>query len=484
MNIFGILLLVNYILCGLAVLGMIFVEKKKPIRITMWTLVLILIPFLGLFLYILIGYGLNARTKLLLKKSSGLVSNKQQVKMQIKKFKNYNNLNQIEKKHKDLIMLNLKKANALLTNNNSFELLNNSEMFDDLKYELIKAKSSINIMFYIFANDKTGKEIKNILIEKAKQGIKVKVLYDAIGSLFTRKSQFKKLVKAGGEVLEFFPAMLGLKILNFKANYRNHRKIVVIDGNIGYIGGFNIRNDHLGLKKKVSPWSDCNIKVQGDAVHSLQNTFIQDFTIATKKNKKADFEDEVYYPALKNYGKTHMQIVTSAPTLNQQENIEQALIKMIISAKRIIRIETPYFVPNDAFINAIKLALLSGVKVEIIVPGKPDKWFVYSATLSHLEEVLKMGAKVFLYNGFMHSKQVIVDDNVVSIGSSNLDVRSFILNFEINAFIYAKENVSKFISVFETDKQNSSQLKLEYYKKMNIFSKVKLSIARLFSAIL
>lgn len=487
MSAFEICLLVNYILCFFSIIGMIFVEHKKPIRITAWSLVLIVFPFLGLLLYVMIGYGLGTKTKLLMKKRK-LYNEKynEALQKQIRELSIIENKNDGFVKYQDIIMLNLQNANSVFYAHNDITYFNDGNiMLESLKNDLINAKKTINVMFYIFANDKTGKQIKDILIEKANQGVKVRVLYDSVGSLLTHKRHFRKLKKAGGKIEEFFPAFLGLKLLNFRANYRNHRKIVVIDGETAYMGGMNLRNDHMGQKKKVAPWRDLHIKIKGQAVYSLQNIFISDWRLSNKvPEKNEEFLNEDYYSKKHFEGNTPIQIVSSGPTENDNRNIEEMMIKMVLSAKKSIKIETPYFVLDDEFKNALKIALLCGVKVDIIVPKKPDKYFVYFATLSYLKEIQQLGANVYLYHGFMHAKALMIDDEVLTMGSCNIDIRSFALNFEVNSIIYGEKNIAPFYQNFEEDKRSSDIVDVNYFKKLNIFKKLGMSISRLFSAIL
>lgn len=483
MTAFQICLLINYTLCFLSILGMIFIEHKKPIRITVWSLVLILVPFGGLLLYVLIGYGLGRRTRKLLKKRA-LYNNRYHESLQ----NQINVLSNKEKneKYKDFIMFNLKNSNSVLTEKNDVKFFTQGlDMLEGLKQDLLNAKKNINIMFYIFANDSTGKEIKEILTKKAQEGVKVRVLYDAIGSLTTHKWQFRKLIKAGGTVLEFFPAFMGLKLFNLRANYRNHRKIVVIDGKVGYMGGMNLRNDHMGKKKRVSPWKDCHVRIEGPAIYSLQNIFISDWRLSSKRPEPPKyFLNEDYFKENIACGNTPMQIVSSAPTEYEDRNIEEMMIKMIYSAKKSIKIQTPYFILDDQFKLALKMALLSGIKVEIMVPKKPDKQFVYSATLAYLKEVEKIGANIYLYNGFMHTKAMCVDSEILTLGSCNIDIRSFALNFEVNSVIYGENSCKQYVDIFKNDKVNSIKVDSQFFKKLSIFRKLMMSVMKLFSAIL
>src|SRR5574344_1099717 len=408
MSTWNILLLVNYILCIFIVLDMIFVSKKKAERITAWTIFLF-IPFLGLFSYLIVGAGLDRFAKQMIKRMQ-LSTNEysQHIKNQIKIIKD-DQKNVYPAEIKDLILLNLNNSDSIFSRDNDFEYFTDGKSaFENLLTDVRNASSTINLEFYIFENDKTGKTLIKALTEKAKQGVEVRIIYDAIGSFHTHKFDFRKLRKAGGLVTEFFPPFLNIRLLNFKANYRNHRKICVIDGKIGYTGGFNIRADHMGENKRLSPWRDTTIRVVGTAVQSLQNIFLSDFRFAIKDRTKPEkYITEKFFPKQEstNVG-VAMQVLSSGPD-NSSEAIKECMIKMIVSAKKRIRIQTPYFIPDDTFVGAIKLALLSGVQVELTVPKLVDHWYVHLASFSYINDLLKFGLKVYLYNGFIHSKVVL-----------------------------------------------------------------------------
>ena len=488
MKTIDILLLINYILCALVVLDMIFVGKKKPEKVIAWTL-FILIPFVGLFVYLVIGAGLSGFQKRMIKRFE--LSNSQyhkHIKNQIKILKDKNEPNSYPTEYKDLILLNLNNADSIFSINNDLKYyLDGETVVDDLISDIKNAKSTIHLEFYIFAHDKIGKKMIALLTQKAKEGVKVRLLYDAVGSLHTSKHAFNKLKKAGGEVSQFFPPFLHIKYLNFKANYRNHRKICVIDGNIGYTGGFNIRDDHLGRIKRLSPWRDTSVRIFGGAVHSLQNIFLSDWRFAVKDmSSPQDYENEKFFPIIKEIDsieKVPMQVLTSGPD-SKNEEIKVCLIRMINSAKKSIKIQTPYFIPDEAFLGALKLAMLSGVKVELIFPKCIDHWHVHYASLSYINDLLKFGINVYIYDGFIHSKVVIVDDEVLSLGSCNIDIRSFSLNFEDNIVIYNKQKVLEYTKYFEEDKINCKIYDENTRKRKNLFEKIVISFCKLFSAIM
>lgn len=485
MGTFEILVLVNYAFCLFFLFDMVFISRKKFERIAAWTFTLI-IPFFGLIMYLLIGAGLNNRVKSMLKKKA--VSSKEysvHIKKQIEDIKKSKS-NWLIAEFKELMLLNLNNCDSILTINNKVDFLNDGESYVQRLIEDIRnAKHHIHLQFYIFANDKVGKKVKEELIKKASEGVEVRILYDSIGSLHTSKLNFRKLKKAGGQIAEFFPPFLNIKILNATANHRNHRKIVVIDGKIGYTGGTNIREDHMGHKPKLSPWRDSNVRIEGDAVHSLQNLFLSDWRYSiSDKNPTSFYLNQNYFPKQQNLQNgVAMQVVYSGPD-NNRESIKECMVKMIVSAKKKICIQTPYFIPDDTFMGSLKLAILSGVKVEIIIPKKIDHISVHFATLSYINDLIALGATVQIYNGFIHSKVLFIDDKILTLGSCNMDIRSFSLNFEDNVVIYNRDKVLEYKDIYNKDLLLCNQYTEADRKRKNIFVKMFISIARLFSSIL
>ncbi len=488
MNWLSILLIVNYSLCLVFILDMIFVSKKKPERIIAW-IILMMVPFIGLFIYIIIGAGLNSFSKRMIKKFE-LSSNvyNAHIKNQIKTLKEQDEPKSYPAEYKDLILLNLNYADSIFSKNNNMQyFLDGKSVYDSLIEDIKNAQASIHLEFYIFANDKTGKKLIKLLTQKAKEGVEVRILYDAIGSFHTNSFAFRKFKKAGGKVNVFFPPFMNIKFLNFKANYRNHRKICVIDGKIGYTGGFNIRDDHMGEIKRLAPWRDTSIRIVGGAVHSFQNIFLSDWRFSSKDSSTPEsYLNAKYFPNIKTTPDEYnvpMQVITCGPT-SRSEQIKTCMIKMMTYAKKSIKIQTPYFIPDDSFIDAVKLALLSGVKVELMFPKKIDHWHVHFASLSHINDLLRYGLKIYVYNGFIHSKVLLVDDEIITLGSCNIDIRSFSLNFEDNVVIYDNQKALEYSTYFEEDKKNCEEYTEKVRKKKNIFEKVLISFCRLFSSLL
>ena len=467
---------------------MILAERKQTNTILSWFVVFTFLPIVGFVLYILFGGGLSFTTKSLIKRKKRYTSDYYKfISWQRVNFKALRQQNEQYDYAYDLIDFIKTKDESNFSTCNSVKVFTNGEQkIENLKRDLNGAKHSINIQYYIFANDKVGKEIMQILIDKAKSGVKVKLIYDSVGSIKTPRRFFLKLKLAGGEVAEFFPPLLGIKLLNFKINYRNHRKLVIIDGKIAYTGGINLRDDHMGRKKKLSPWRDTHIKIMGRAVFDLQNAFFNDFRCA--KLSKLDAKklvEEGYFPqeTLADVGNIGVQIITSGPE-NDDKKIEDTYIKMINLAKKSIYIQTPYFIPDETFMKALELAQKSGVDIHIMLPKKPDKKMVYYVTLSYVKRLLDMGVNVYLYNGFIHSKTLVVDDLATSIGTCNIDNRSFALNFEITAIMYSKSFAQKNKKIFSQDIQNCELLSKQTFKRRFLSSKLMQAICRLFSPLM
>lgn len=482
MDWFSICFIVVVCINFLLMISMVFLEKRKPENIIAWLTALTFLPIIGFLFYIVFGSGLSVRTRRMIKKKR--ISERDI----IRNIKGIQTLEEakvdgILKDDQELVSLCYSYGSYPLPGNDIKIYTNGSDKLADLKKDLLNAKKSINIEYYIFANDKTGNDIMKILCQKASEGVDVKLIYDSIGSRKAPRRFFKKLEDAGGQVGEFFPPFMHIRLINLKLNYRNHRKVVVVDGKIGYTGGINIRNDHLGLDKKLKPWRDTHIRVEGGGVYALQNIFLDDWRYCKNDNTPLRlYLENGYFPSPTIKGNATTQLVTSGPD-SAVPKILEAYVKMITNAKKRVYIQTPYFIPDDVFISALRIAVKSGIDVRIMVPKIPDKKTVYLATLSYLKEVAELGIKIYLYNGFLHSKTLLVDDNKLSIGTCNTDNRSFRLNFEDTVIIYSKELNKQHRDIFEDDIKHSQQVDLNYFKKKRWLTKILQAIMHLFSAI-
>lgn len=442
------------------VLFMAIFEWRKPQSVIFWSFAIFLFSIFGFILYVVLGNGLKFKSKkLILKKQK---SEKNYLKC-LKWYKEYHkeiNLKTGITRQQTILINYLKnKLNINLWRNNKLKILNTPEEFiNDFIQDLKKATKTINLEFYIFANDKTGWLISNILLQKAKEGVKVKILYDAIGSRGGHK-MWDKLSQGGIEVCSFLPSWF--KMINFRINYRNHRKIAIIDGKISYTGGINLRDDHFGANERLCPWRDVQIKMEGSATYSLQNVFFNDWCFV-KKTKISKNEIGFYFPEFAQVGNNYIAVASSGPE-DEKNKIKKIYLKIISNAKKYICIQTPYFVISKDLKTALIDATRRGVVVNIMLPQKPDKKFVYQCSLKCVKELMPF-ANVFLYNGFIHAKTLLTE-SVLSIGSCNFDYRSFNLNFETTALLFDNENISKYNKIINNDIANSNVLNNKELKK-------------------
>ena len=377
----------------------------------------------------------------------------------------------------DMIHLNQLYGRAYYSQNNSVEFITDGrQMFDTMMQDIMSARETINIMFFIVKNDETGRQFIDALTQKAREGVEVRLLLDSMGSRQINDRVLRDFLDAGGKRAYFFPRKLNL--VNFDFNYRNHRKLAVIDGIIGYTGGFNIAREYLGLKKKFGYWRDTHIRITGQSVQDINARFILDWRTASKEKIVLS---EAFYSGVISEGNTGIQIVSSGPD-SVKEEVKRSLMKMITSAERSIYVQTPYFVPDDSILESLKMAAQCGVDVRVMIPCMPDHPLVYWATYSYAGELVKSGGRVFIYeNGFLHSKTMVVDGEVGTVGSANFDRRSFSLNFESNAFIYDKKEAQTMERIFCEDLKECRELTISLYENRSRTIKVKEVAARLLS---
>lgn len=465
----------------------VFADRNRDIAVIWaWLLVLISLPGIGWVIYLFLGRKISKEDIFNLREQSKvglpqyLNAQYDLVKEQLLQFKEID-FNKKKNKRYELAKLFLKVNQPPISNDNEVEfLVDGEEKFRQLIEDIKKAQHHIHICYYIFRGDKIGKAIVAALEERARNGVEVRVMYDAVGARTLKKSLFKKLEEYGGETQTSFASKVHL--LNIRLNYRNHRKIVVIDGEVGYTGGFNVGDDYLSEYEHMGYWRDTHLKIRGSAVHQLQERFIIDWN-ASKKVDLLAYELD-YFPEIVSKGDKEIQIVSSGPD-TEDEAIKKGFLKMISLAKDSIYIQTPYFIPDDALKETLQLALLSGVEVKIMIPNKPDHPFIYQATLSYVEELMNMGAEIYIYDkGFLHAKTIVVDEELLSIGTANFDIRSFKLNFEVNAFLYDRDLSKEQVKYFEEDIQVSFKLTQEYIDTYSLWDRFKQQFSRLLSPIL
>ncbi|WP_339226445.1 cardiolipin synthase [Oceanobacillus sp. FSL K6-2867] len=471
----GLIIVLNIAL-GISI---VFLERKDPTSSWAWLMVLLFIPIAGFILYLIFGKPIsNRRIFTWDKKSMMGVKTTVQSQLRTLEDKDFHFNDEAMREYSDLVYLLLRNDDAIFSQDNKIGIYTDGqEKFEALIQDLQKAKDHIHMQYYIMRSDELGQRLAEVLIKKANEGVDVRVLYDDMGSRSLKRSYVKRLKNAGVMVESFFPSKL---IINFKINYRNHRKLTIIDGKIGYIGGFNVGDEYLGKSRKFGYWRDTHLRVMGEAVQSLQTRFILDWNQASKNDI---LYDDRYYNTSPS-GDVGIQIVSSGPD-TEWEQIKNGYIKMIMAAKDYIYIQTPYFIPDESVKDALRIAALSGVDVKIMIPNKPDHPFVYWATLSSSGELLTAGAEVFIYqNGFLHAKTIVVDGKIASVGTANIDVRSFRLNFEVNAFLYDTEIAERLVQRFNDDIELSTQMTKKLYDQRTIGIRFKESISRLISPVL
>ncbi|KRN48768.1 cardiolipin synthetase 2 [Pediococcus pentosaceus] len=453
-------------------------EKRDISAAWAWLFVMLLLPGIGFIIYLFFGWKLNQRQ---------IFDLKAQKRLGISDMAEYQKRNPKNKPtldtnlENDLVQMFLNTDNAILTTKNDLKIFTDGhEKFNNLFEDLKKAKHHINIEYFTIYDDQLGKKLRKILVQKAREGVQVRVLYDLFGSKGSKQKFFKELIQAGGEVTPFMKSKLGY--YSFRINFRNHRKIVVIDGSVGYIGGFNIGDQYLGRNKRFGNWRDTHLRLEGSVVLQLQSRFFMDWN-ASAKRQKVQFSLD-YFPQSNVQNNIPMQIVSSGPE-NDVQKIKQGYIKMIMGAKHSIWIETPYFIPDDALMEALLIAIRSGIEVRIVIPQMPDHPFVYRATEYYVQQLLKAGARIYSYqNGFMHAKTIVVDNMITSVGSANWDIRSFKLNFEANAFMYDPKVAEQIIVTIKNDLKDARELDEEYFKQQSSWKKFRQLASRLISPIL
>ena len=363
-------------------------------------------------------------------------------------------------------------------------MVNGENKFPDVIESLRNAKHHIHIEYYIYDNDEIGNQIAQILIDKAREGVEVRFIYDDYGSKEIRKNIVKQLRAAGVEAYPFYK--ISLILFANRINYRNHRKIIVIDGTIGYVGGINVSDHYINSdqNKEKLFWRDTHLKIVGTSVINLQFTFLADWNFCA--NQKIPFSNGYFPDENENihFGDHLVQIIPSGPD-SIYPRIKYTLIQAILSAKEEVCITTPYFIPDKSFIEAINIAALSGICVKILLPGVSDSFIVNTTTQAYFQNLLNAGVLIFIYNkGFVHAKTMVCDQKVAIVGTANLDNRSFELNFEINANIFDEGIATELRQIFEKDLSYSTQITTETWDKRPWYMKLLERVLYLFSSLM
>ncbi len=475
-DIYILILVINLIFA----LSIVFIERKKPSSALLWVAVLIFIPVFGFLLYLVFGQTIYKERIFRIKEEDDrMLEEIISEQLDVIKNRQFSPGDRIAVYTRMVEML-LATNYATITDDNEVEIyMEGEKKFDALLEAINSAKETINLQYYIIRNDELSNKIVSALAEKARQGVKVRVLGDAVGCHQLPRNFFRELKDAGGETAYFFRSKY--LHINMRINYRNHRKIAIIDGKTGFIGGFNMGDEYLG-KGPLGYWRDTHLRIYGSAVHSLQARFFLDWNHAAEQD--VEFFSRQYFPETGHKKGAVIQIVSSGPD-SRGESIKKGYLQLVNNARESIYIQTPYFIPDSSIIDALKIAAESGIDVRIMFPCKPDHPFVYWAGFSYLWELMESGVRIFTYDrGFIHAKTIVVDGLVSSVGSANWDIRSFSLNFEANAFVYNEEISTKLKKIFEEDLEFCTEKTTEDYNKRTRTVRFKESVSRLLSGIL
>lgn len=470
----------------------VFRSKRDIASTWAWLLVLCVFPYVGFILYLFVGRQLSHDDIFIIQQEQEKIRQKfLSEQHKLLKEKDLLPKSDSHQRSRMLVDLNLNNDEAILTFNNQVEVFTSGpKLFDNIIENINQAKISIDIEFYTFYSDNLGKRVLAALEEAAKRGVKVRVLYDTSGSRGTRPKFFKHLEELGGYAQAFISDSGNHFFTTPRLNYHLHRKLVIIDHKIGYIGGYNIGDQYVNKSAKFGHWRDTHLRVVGQAAVMMEIRFAMDWNTTCRKTHlpKFDIEQEIkdfkLEPPTNDPNTVPMQIVSSGPD-SENYAIRRAYEGIIATAKKYVYIQTPYLIPGDPMLEALIIAAKSGVDVRIMVPCMPDHPFVYRATEYYSKYLTSQGIKVYKYNdGFIHAKTMVSGSNIASVGSANQDFRSYKLNFEVNAFTYNPELAQHLKQIFENDLKDCTLMTNEYFAKQSHWRKFKQYFSRLLSPVL
>jgi cardiolipin synthase len=469
-----------FLLTAIPVAIMIIWEKRSPYKTTAWVLALLLLPVFGVIFYLFFGQEFRKQKLFSRKGIKSLSRIRISSANQLKQFEQ--SILKLEKEVREkenIIRLLLNNSNSLLTTGNRLKILQGGAVtFKEIFSAIKNAKHHIHLEYYIISNDNIGNQLKDLLIEKSNEGVEVRIIIDDVGSWGLSKSYIKELTNSGIEVYSFMEVRFPR--LTSRVNYRNHRKLIIIDGEIGFTGGVNIADRYLDGIEGIGPWRDIHLRIEGDAVTSMQVVFAADWFFIINEN----LSGKNYFPPITQNPGIPVQISSSGPD-SDWESIGQAFFTAIAGARNNVYIVTPYLMPPIHINEALKTAALSNVDVRIIIPEKSDGLISRWCSFSYIEQLLEAGIRIYFYKtGFIHSKYIIVDDIFSSVGTSNLDFRSLETNFEVNAFMYDRKFTDKMVQIFKTDIENSREIRLAVWTKRAWHVKLRESLAHIVSPML
>ena len=472
----------GYIFLVIFVCLRILYDTRSTSKTFAYLLVTILVPVVGIIIYFAVGANYR-KNKLYSKK----IINDNKLLAEIRNKivheseKTWKTGEEEVKSHKKLARMLLNDNSPLTGDNEVTLLLNGEQKFPEVILALKAAKHHIHMEYYIFENDDIGNQVKDILIQKVAEGVKVRFIYDDFGSRSIRKNVVPELLAGGVEAYPFYKILF--IALSNRTNYRNHRKIIVIDGCTGFIGGINVSDRYINDRgEKQLFWRDTHVRINGPGVYYLQYLFICDWNFCA--DQKLKIEEEFFCSAKSKKGHAIVQIAASGPD-SDNPTIMFSLIQAIGMANDELLITSPYFIPGESILNALSVAALSGVKVKLLVPDKSDSAFINAAARSYYSEMLEDGIEVYLYKkGFVHAKTMVADGQLAIVGSANMDHRSFELNFEVNSMIYDAKIAGQLRDAFYNDIKDAVKLNPKTWEKRTLFKQLPEKLVRLLSPLL
>lgn len=468
---FNISINIIYLTAVTGTMMVVILDNRNPVKTIAWILVLLFLPIVGLVAYFF--FGQNIRKK-------RLISKRSYWHIARKPLRNFwrKPPTDLPERCKTLASFFRRTNHSIPFDNNRIKVFTDgAQMLQQLLHCIYHAQHHIHLEYYIFEDDAVGRLVKDLLTDKVRQGVEVKLIYDDVGCWKVKDRFFKSMSNTGIEVHRFLP--VHFPMFSNKVNYRNHRKIAIIDGRTGFIGGMNLATRYV----KGVPWGnwrDTTLRIDGQAVQGLQTVFLMDWCFITRKL----ISDAAYFPTLNAQGNSLIQIVTSKP-VGRWRDIMQGYLCAIGNAQRYIYIETPYFMPNEQIATALQTAALAGIDVRIMLPWRADNRMVQMCSRSFLRDMMEAGVKVLFYNkGFLHSKLMVIDDCISTVGSTNMDFRSFEYNFEANAFMYDAETAIRLRTIFTDDQQHCTHISSQRWAKRSHWRKIEESFFRLLAPLM
>ncbi|MCI3922613.1 cardiolipin synthase [Paenibacillus sp. TRM 82003] len=457
------------------------VEFRRPAKAIAWLSIAIALPLIGFVIYYFIAREYRQRSRIRLRSRQAIEEIGRHPTPPLSCLQSVERFgNPLMRRESRLFGLLQSFPDSEITERNDTLVIASTQEFYRLMMEDIeKAKHHIHMVYYIWNKDQWGTRFKDALVRKALEGVEVRIIYDGIGAYSTPSSFWEELRAAGVRVHCFLPALIAF--FDKRINYRNHRKITIVDGRFGYIGGANIGDEYTGGDPRLGYWRDTSVRLEGDAVYQLQRAFAKDWIFVGGSRLG---ESKELYPEHNVDHREAVQIVPSGPD-TAWDTILEMFFAAFASAKERILVTTPYFIPDQSLIMALKTAALSGVDVRLLIPGIADSKLTLWATMSYIEEMLEAGVRVYRYQkGFIHAKTVVVDRYFATTGTANLDLRSFFSNFEINAAFFEAGTVERFAEDVFADLAESEEIRTSAFKSRGRAERAKEGIGRVLSPLL